>query len=66
MRHDLPLPSFPSVIVDLAVDGPRCATRRDRHDEQNRHGDIDFVSESGPSERSTSVRNMKKHTKAHA
>jgi hypothetical protein len=47
MRHDLPLPSFPSVIVDLAVDGPRCATRRDRHDEQNRHGAMSiFVSES--------------------
>jgi hypothetical protein len=42
MRHDLPLPSFPNVIVDLAVDGPRCATRRDRHDEQKSSwGDVE-------------------------
>jgi hypothetical protein len=51
MRHDLPLPSFPNVIVDLAVGGPRCATRRDRHDEQNRHwGDVDFCLRIDPSD----------------
>jgi hypothetical protein len=50
MRHGLPLPSFPNVIVDLAVDGPRYATRRDRHDDENRHGDVDFCLRIDPSE----------------
>src|SRR5580704_3097819 len=34
MCHYPPVPSFPNGIAHLCVDGSRCATRHDRHDDR--------------------------------